>query len=202
MTLKRFFSFHIITPVLFGLNAVGLASDSVYGPAFMCGLSSFMFTRWGWDKTNGWLHIGEVSLSKKRWILLLACFVCVVLISSSPQFKARQAERQKERAIPFKRAEPIIADEAAVYIEEDAFDHLFNQKDRSCRPLIAATKKYLRDPYSFEHIQTGFYRVNDVVHVTMTYRARNAFNGYAIGTVSADVSVNGDVSKLSFEKTK
>lgn len=201
MTLKRFFSFHIITPVLFGLNAVGLASDSVYGPAFMCGLSSFMFTRWGWDKTNGWLHIGEVSLSKKRWILLLACFVCVVLISSSPQFKARQKARQEERLCVTK-AEPSMAKASDVYTKEDAFDHLFNQKDRSCRPLIAATKKYLRNPYSFEHIQTGFYRVNDVVHVTMTYRARNAFNGYAISTVSADVSVNGDVSKLSFEKTK
>ena len=202
MTLKRFFSFHIITPVLFGLNAVGLAGEGVYGPAFMCALCSFMFTRWGWGKTLSWFNAGEVSLSKKRWILLFTCFVCIVLISSSPQFKARQAERQKERAIPLKIEPPIMADEVAVYIEEDAFDHLFNPKDRSCRPLIAATKKYLRDPYSFEHIQTGFYRVNDVVHVTMTYRARNAFNGYAIGTVSADVSVHGDVSKLSFEKTE
>lgn len=201
MTLKRFFSFHIITPVLFGLNAVGLASDGVYGPSFMCGLFSFMFTRWGWEKTNSWLHIGKISLSKKRWILLLTCFVCVVLISSSSQFKARQKARQED-ALCVTKAEPPIPKASDVYTKEDAFDHLFNPKDRSCRPLIAATKKYLRDPYSFEHIQTGFYRVNDVVHVTMTYRARNAFNGYAIGTVSADVSVNGDVSKLSFEKTK
>ena len=120
--------------------------------------------------------------------------------SANPKFKAQQAQNDALRAEQ-KRTTLLAreADKAKREAEKDPFPHLFSAWDGSCRPLVAVVKANLKDPGSFEHIQTGFYRVNDVVHVTMTYRARNSFNGYAKGKVTADVYADSKVANLSFD---
>lgn len=73
--------------------------------------------------------------------------------------------------------------------------HCLSKWDGSHRDLVRAVEPSLRDPDSFEHIETRITPVNDKgFHLlTMKYRARNGFGGMAIGTLRATVK-NSDCS--------
>ena len=186
--------------MFFGLSAVGALKGGIYAPAFLCALLAFVFTRFGWQLSCRWLQLPESFYRFRWWCVGGAFLVWAFALSANPKFKAQQAQNdalraEQKRTIQLAREAAKAKREA----EKDPFAHLFSAWDGSCRPLVAAVKANLKDPGSFEHIQTGFYRVNDVVHVTMTYRARNSFNGYTVGKVSADVYADGEVANLSFD---
>lgn len=67
--------------------------------------------------------------------------------------------------------------------------HCLSMWDGSARQVIAQVKPSLRDPSSFEHIDTGISPVDDngKHRLTMTYRARNGFGGISTGLVTATV---------------
>ena len=200
MTIRNLTTFHIAVPVFFGLSAVGALKGGIYAPAFLCALLAFVFTRFGWQLSCRWLQLPESFYRFRWWCVGGALLVWAFALSANPKFKEQQAANDALRAEQKRTIE--LAREAAKAkreAEKDPFAHLFSAWDGSCRPLVAAVKANLKDPGSFEHIQTGFYRVNDVVHVTMTYRARNSFNGYAVGKVTADVYADGKVANLSFD---
>lgn len=73
--------------------------------------------------------------------------------------------------------------------------HCLSKWDGSHRDLVRAVEPSLRDPDSFEHIETRITPVNAKgFHLlTMQYRARNGFGGMAIGTLRATVK-NSDCS--------
>ena len=200
MTIRNLFASHIAVPVFFGLSALGALKAGIYAPAFLCALFAFVFTRFGWQLSCRWLQLPE-SFYRFRWWCVGGAFLAwAFALSANPQFKAQQAQNdalraEQKRTIQLAREAAKAKREA----EKDPFSHLFSAWDGSCRPLVAAVKANLKDPGSFEHIQTGFYRVNDVVRVTMTYRARNSFNGYTVSKVSADVYADGKVANLSFD---
>ncbi len=75
--------------------------------------------------------------------------------------------------------------------------HCLSAWDGSHRELVQALKDSLRDPDSFEHIETKITPVNDKgVHVLMMrYRARNGFGGMNVGALMATVNN----SNCSFE---
>ena len=63
-------------------------------------------------------------------------------------------------------------------------------RDGSSAPLVTATKAGLRDPSSFEHVETRIAPAKAGQHtVTMSYRARNALGGLvlrrAVGLIDA-----------------
>jgi len=67
--------------------------------------------------------------------------------------------------------------------------HCLSGWDGSHRDIVRATKKQLRDPKSFEHIETRVTPVKDFKHTLyMNYRAKNGFGGMAVGTVVATYS--------------
>jgi hypothetical protein len=67
--------------------------------------------------------------------------------------------------------------------------HCLSSWDGSHRDIVRATKKQLRDPKSFEHIETRVTPVKDFKHTLyMNYRAKNGFGGMSVGTVVATYS--------------
>lgn len=68
--------------------------------------------------------------------------------------------------------------------------------DGACPNLERYVKKYLKDPNSYEHIETVFWNKGDYALVSMQYRAKNSFGGYTIGYVKARVSWNCEVLEV------
>lgn len=73
--------------------------------------------------------------------------------------------------------------------------HCLSAWDGSHRELVNALKNTLREPDSFEHIDTRITPVSDEgYHVLMmNYRARNGFGGMNVGRLAATVK-NSDCS--------
>lgn len=68
--------------------------------------------------------------------------------------------------------------------------------DGSCPALERYLKKYLKDPKSYEHIETGFWNMGDYAVVLTKYRAKNSFGGYNIGYIKAKVSWDCEVTEI------
>lgn len=201
MRFKSFFVFHIAAPVFFGLSAVGALADHIYTPAFVFAFFALAFSRFGWDKATQWLNLPSNFVQWRWWCAVSAFLISAALLASHPKVKAKKQADELAR-IEQKRVRQIAQDaaEAKRKAEQDPFSHLFSVWDGSCRPLVAAVKANLKDPDSFQHVSTSFYRVGpNEVRVTMKYRAKNGFGGYAVGTCSASVSPDGLVSELFFD---
>ncbi len=88
-------------------------------------------------------------------------------------------------------------DQAAIEAAEKrkAGFHCLSSWDGSHRELVRALKLTLRDPDSFEHIETKITPVNDKGEhgLIMSYRARNGFGGMNVGSLLASVK-NSDCS--------
>ena len=57
--------------------------------------------------------------------------------------------------------------------------------------LTEMTKKHMKDPSSFEHIQTLYKIEESRVIVYMRFRGKNSFNGYSMETVGASFTKDG-----------
>jgi len=67
--------------------------------------------------------------------------------------------------------------------------HCLSSWDGSQRNVIRLVKEQLRDPNSFEHVETRITPVKDGQHtVLMKYRARNGFGGMNVETAIATIS--------------
>jgi len=79
--------------------------------------------------------------------------------------------------------------------------HCLSSWDGSHRKLTTVLKKNLKDPSSYEHISTRVTPVNtDGLHdAVVTYRAKNGFGGFAIGTILATYS-NKNCNIISAER--
>lgn len=55
--------------------------------------------------------------------------------------------------------------------------------------LVVYLKKYLKDPSSLQVIETRHQDGGEYYIVAMSYRAKNSFNGYAIGFAAAKVDI-------------
>lgn len=67
---------------------------------------------------------------------------------------------------------------------EQRIDKEFNY-DGSFTPLVVEVIKSLKDPDSFEHIETKVMDREDNLFITMKYRARNSLGGMVIEQASA-----------------
>ncbi|WP_338608073.1 hypothetical protein V6617_16830 [Pelagibacterium nitratireducens] len=79
--------------------------------------------------------------------------------------------------------------------------HCLSSWDGSNRALVDTVKNSMREPGSFEHIETRITPVNNGQHtIIMEYRGRNGFGGMSVETATGTLSNNGcrltDVASL------
>lgn len=104
--------------------------------------------------------------------------------------RAEEARAKAEAEAEAKRAEEaarIAAEEAAEAEKRRKGFHCFSAWDNSIRGFRDEVKAQMREPDSFEHIQTRITPVSEAgTHVAyMSYRARNGFGGMNVGEAVA-----------------
>jgi len=111
--------------------------------------------------------------------------------------KAKQIEAEKKAAEAARLAE-AKAEEQARLAAEEAEDkrkgfHCLSAWDGAYNELERYVEKRLRDPDSYEHIETRIAPVSESgTHlVYMQYRARNGFGGMTIGEAMAEITNEG-----------
>lgn len=103
-----------------------------------------------------------------------------------------------------KESEKLRKEEAEEQYQEDLAvkkskweESCISSYDGSCTKLRVEFKHHLKDPSSFEHIETHFQKKEDYVLVVMSYRAKNSFGALDIGTVTAKVDYDCEVLEIS-----
>jgi hypothetical protein len=123
-------------------------------------------------------------------IALIAAAVVVGLILTGTLPEPESASRTASSSPPAPDPDAIAEQE-----KRKAGFHCLSAWDGSHRELVNTLKDNLRDPDSFEHIETRITPVSDKgTHVLMMrYRARNGFGGMNVGALVATVN-NSDCS--------
>ncbi len=106
-------------------------------------------------------------------ILAVACFLAIGIEgSNTPEGRERAAQRERER-------QAATTAEAANREERRKGFHCLSDWDGSHRAMQDAVKEHLRNPGSFEHIETAITPLDEKGQhrVTMRYRAENGFGG-------------------------
>lgn len=75
-------------------------------------------------------------------------------------------------------------------------ENQFSSYDGKHYELVRITKAGLKDPDSFQHIDTRVYKYEDSIGVLMNYRAKNSFGGYVVGSALADFDFDGKLIKI------
>lgn len=106
-------------------------------------------------------------------VIILVLFTAYAVFTDTPAEK-----RAKEEAKAVKAA-----------TDKKAGFHCLNSWDGSHREVVRAVKNQLRDPSSFEHVQTRITPMSESGEhrLTMTYRAKNGFGALTGGLVVATV---------------
>lgn len=145
----------------------------------------------------------------RRWAIVISGFSAMITLGASvPDSPERRAEREKTRQIrasedaaatklanEAKAAEDKrIADEKAAAFAKAAEErksgfHCLSSWDGSHRGVVDTLKESLRDPDSFQHVETRITPTDSKGNHTllMKYRARNGFGGMNIGQLAAIV---------------
>jgi len=138
-------------------------------------------------------HCGSPIAKKKReglgcggllGIVLLGTFALVMLVDTDSGTAAKKAVAEKKAPPPPK---------SAAEIRREKIERGFSGWDGSHRALERWIKKRLKDPGSYEHIETRFGDKGDHVLVITTYRARNSFGGYTVESVTAKARIDGSL---------
>lgn len=128
-------------------------------------------------------------------VLVLIVFVVIGVMrqeaSLTPEERAERAERLEEqrRAREERAAEELAARQAEEAENKRKGFHCLSSWNGMHRGVERVVKENLRDPSSFEHIETRITPVNqDGKHrLMMSYRAANAFGGKTVGNAIAIV---------------
>lgn len=111
---------------------------------------------------EGWK---KLATDYPKSVVFVPLFILACLFGGSNTPDLNAAEGQKE-------AETIT--------EQEKFNRCFSAWDGSNKDLVQRVKANLRDPSSFEHIETRFVKINGGLQLTMFYRAKNGFGGMNI----------------------
>ncbi|MBS0467951.1 MAG: hypothetical protein JSS31_12475 [Proteobacteria bacterium] len=114
-------------------------------------------------------------------------------LNKRPEYE--QKLRQMESLLAAKRQQQEDASKRAAM--EANVKGQFSSYDGSHRKVEAAIKARLKDPGSYEHVETRYSVNADSITVHTTYRARNSFNALVPGTAVATVDANGNVLSLN-----
>ena len=98
------------------------------------------------------------------------------------QVEQAKKEEQKRQAIAKAEAVKKAAERRKGF-------HCLSGWDGSHRQTVKLIKKNLKDPKSFEHIETRITPVENGSHIVFTkYRAKNSFGGYVVETQPSAIS--------------
>jgi hypothetical protein len=67
----------------------------------------------------------------------------------------------------------------------------FNLRTGAHRELEKMVKAQLKDPDSYQHIESSYGGKGDHLNVVMKYRAKNGFGGYVVNSVVASCTLAG-----------
>lgn len=84
----------------------------------------------------------------------------------------------------------------AEQIRQDEISRGFSAWDGSHVQLERYIKKNLKDPDSYEHIETRYGDQGDYLLVSTSYRARNSFGGMVVGKVIAKAAIDGQLIEI------
>ena len=62
--------------------------------------------------------------------------------------------------------------------------------------LTKLIKASMKDPDSYQHVETSYWDMRDHLVVRQTFRGRNAFGGMMVNTVKAKVDLDGKVLEV------
>jgi RNA polymerase subunit RPABC4/transcription elongation factor Spt4 len=85
---------------------------------------------------------------------------------------------------------------AQVWTREGQISQGFSGMDGSHRELTRKIKAALRDPNSYEHIETKYKDNGDNLTIVTSYRAKNGFGGMNSEMVVARASIDGKVIEI------
>lgn len=140
-------------------------------------------------------------LLKRWWVWALAIFFGLAAIGSLlPESEESKALAAAEKA----KAEQIAAAEKVKEAEKRRLGfHCLSIFSGASNEFSATVMQNLRNPKSFEHIETrvGPVDKNGAHTIAMKYRAENGFGGMTIGYVSGKLK-NDDCSVISIDSTK
>lgn len=114
------------------------------------------------------------------------------LLQMEPGNKLYQSKLNHYESLIFKELKEKIAKS----IRNPKLDSNFSGWDGSHHGLKRLVKNAMRDPKSFEHINTSYVDMGSYLIVTMNYRGRNGFGGMAVETIRARVSLDGQVLEV------
>lgn len=81
----------------------------------------------------------------------------------------------------------------AAELRQQKIENQFSGWDGSHRHLERSVKASLKDPDSYQHIETRYKDNGDSISVFMNYRAKNSFGGYVVNTVVAKYDLSGNL---------
>lgn len=108
----------------------------------------------------------------------------------NPEGHARVQEKKAAAALAKKQSEVLVEQTKFAEIEAERQNgmHCLSSWDGSNRDLVRKIKPNLRNPDSFEHIETSIYGNDGGEHgLWMTYRAQNGFGGMNVERVYARI---------------
>lgn len=133
----------------------------------------------------------EATLSPERRVQIYK-----TLMSEEPGNRAlyqRKLKEVEDVLAAAAKAKEAAAKRAAL---EANVKSQFSGYDGSHRNVEAAIKAAMRNPKSYEHVETRYLVNPDTITVFTTYRGTNAFNAIVTNTVVATVDANGNVLSM------
>lgn len=79
---------------------------------------------------------------------------------------------------------------------KEEIESLFSSYNGSLPSLVQEIKKQMKDPDSFEHIETSYSNIKSKLIVEMKYSGINSFNTRVIQEVTATVDFDGNVIRI------
>lgn len=141
-----------------------------------------------------------------KWTLIV--FVALTALGmylGSNLTPEEQAERDERRAKAEKQEQVKQAKEAQEKAKQEAADkkagfHCLSKWDGSHSGVYNFVKKRMRDPDSFEHVETKITPVDEKGEhlLSMTYRAKNGFGGMNLETVTAIIKNDNCSAVVNF----
>jgi hypothetical protein len=184
----RFFNWLYIAVAVF-IGIMTLTSGFI-GPSIVAFLAIVLALPPVWDRLK---HSFEDTWPKTRGIVSIVLSLTALAMGGyehgkTPAGKAALVEREKRELVDKQKVEAEEAEKLAVVekTSRKGFNCLSGW-DGSHRALVNTVEQQLRNPSSFEHIETSITPVDEKGQhrVMMKYRAENGFGGMNVEAVSA-----------------
>ncbi|QEY15490.1 zinc ribbon domain-containing protein [Cellvibrio sp. KY-GH-1] len=131
-------------------------------------------------------HCGKELLRNKEFgcgsMIVLIIFISIIYSQCTEKPKAPDKPKTPEE------------------LRRETVEKAFSPWDGSHRQLEAYVKKNLKDPDSYEHIETRYSDKGDTVTISMKYRAKNSFGGYAVENIIATAKLDGTLITVNSTK--